>query len=111
MAAFTVTDELLNSPEAEAYFSRADRRVMIGLRATLEILRLPVPAYATRRKSGPTPAKAVLAAFTADNPQPRSTKLPERRPNASPEVVAAAQADRAERLGTPRPLFSQVFDR
>jgi hypothetical protein len=110
MATFSVTDELINSPQAEAYFTRADRRVMIGLRATLELLRLPVPAYAERRIPGPTPAKAVTAAFAADNPRPRSTALPARRPNASQDVVAQAKADRAQRLGTsPGNLFDQIF--
>jgi hypothetical protein len=71
---------------------------MIGLRAALEMLRLPVPDYAQRRKPGPTPAKSVLAAFAADNPQPRSFELPKRKPNASADTVAAHQSARADRL-------------
>lgn len=105
-----VTTDIINSPQAQAYFTRADRRVMIGLRAALEMLRLPVPEYALRRKSGPTPAKATIAAFAADNPAPRSTVLPERKPNASPERLAAAKALHASRLGhSASTVFGQVF--
>lgn len=110
MATFTVTDDILNSNEAEAYFTGADRRVMIGLRATLEILRLPVPEYAKRRKPGPTPAKAVAAAFSADHPSPLPMALRPRKAAARSETVAAAQSARAARLGRPPSfLFNQVF--
>lgn len=110
MGTATVTTDIINSPQAQAYFTRADRRVMIGLRAALEMLRLPVPEYALRRKSGPTPAKATLAAYEADNPSPRSTVLPERKPNASPDRVAAVLALRASGLGAVgSSVFNQVF--
>jgi hypothetical protein len=100
----------INSPQAEAYFARADRRVMIGLRATLEMLGIPIPDYAHRRKPGPTPASAALAAFAADNPTLRSTVLAERRPNASPERVAAVKAANQARFTDARGfLFNQVF--
>ncbi|MBA3678493.1 MAG: hypothetical protein H0W74_14015 [Sphingosinicella sp.] len=109
MATFTVTTELIESPQAEAYFTRADRRVMIGLRATLEMLRLPVPNYAQRRKPGATPAKAALAAYVADNPTPRRMILPERKPNATPERIAAVQAAKAAPAGQTPALYDQVF--
>ena len=73
MASHTVTDDLINSERAAAYFQRADRRVMIGFRATLEMLGLPVPDYANRRKPGRTPAKDVAAAFAADAAVHRDT--------------------------------------
>lgn len=110
MATFTVTDDIINSYQAERYFMRADRRVMIGLRAALEMLGVPVPDYALRRKPGQTPAKVVLAAFRADHPEPPSTTLAPRKANAPKDVVAAARAARDERLGTlPDNLFGQVF--
>jgi hypothetical protein len=110
MGTSVVTTDIINSPQAQEYFTRADRRVMIGLRAALEMLELPVPDYARRRMPGQTPAKAALAAFAADNPAPRSTVLPERKPNASPERVAAATAARDFQMGKPADsLFDQVF--
>jgi hypothetical protein len=95
----TVTPDVLNSPQAAEYFTRADRRVMIGLRACLEMLGLPVPDYAKRRMPGATPAKAMLAAYHADNPQPRPIVIAGRKANASPERIADLQALRATRLG------------
>lgn len=95
MATHNINVAALYSPSAANYFTHADRRVMIGLRATLGILGLPEPEYAHRRKPGRTPAKAVLAAYHADNPQPRSTTLASRKPNASPDVVASAIRARA----------------
>lgn len=110
MATFTVTDDIINSEQAEAYFIRADRRVMIGLRAALELLGLPTPEYARRRKTGPTPAKAAMAAYHADNPQRRPMVLAARRPNAPADLVASSRAARSERLGSlPDNLFGQVF--
>lgn len=107
MTDFTVTDALISSPQAERYFLGADRRVMIGLRATMEMLNLPVPEYAKRRKPGATPAKAALAAYNADNPAPKFLAVPERKPNATPERIATVEATR---LSSPGPnLFDQVF--
>jgi hypothetical protein len=87
-----VIPDILHSPQARAYFLRADRRVMIGLRATLEMLGLDVPDYALRRMPGRTPAKATLAAYAADYPTPRPMELAERKANASPARVAEVQA-------------------
>jgi hypothetical protein len=104
VATFTVTDSIIHSSQAEAYFTRADRRVMIGLRTTLEMLQLPVPDYAKRRKPGRTPAKAALAAYAADNPPPRRLVVPARKPNASPRGLhGGAPAEGSSSL------FDQVF--
>lgn len=94
MATYNVSDDVLNSAAAQQYFSRADRRIIIGLRYTLEMLGLPVPDYAHRRPRQPSPARAVLTAYRADNPEPRATTLAPRKPNASAETVAAARAER-----------------
>lgn len=106
MTTITVNDGILNSPEAEAYFQRADRRVMIGLRATCEILGVPTPIYAERGKPGVTPAKMVTQAYQADNPQLRPLVLPERKPAASPERVQAVKATNQRRLTG---LYNQTF--
>lgn len=92
MTTITLNVEALYSPEAEQYFTRSDRRIMTGLRATLTVLGLPFPDYALRRTPGPNPAAAALAAFHADNPhkRPAFAVLP-RKANASPELVAAAR--------------------
>lgn len=82
---------VLYSPAAESYFTRADRRVMIGLRATLEMVGLPLPDYALRRERGRSPASRVADAFKADHPTGLPTTLALRKPNASPATVAAAK--------------------
>lgn len=94
MAIHNISTDALYSQAAAKYFVNADRRVMIGLRAALELLGLPTPEYAHRRKPGATPGRAVMAAYRADNPEPRATTLAPRKPNASPETVAAARAER-----------------
>jgi hypothetical protein len=94
MATYTVTDDILLSAQAEDYFRRADRRVMIGLRAALEIFGIPLPEYAKRTPPGRKAGKAVLAAYHAERGRPRAYELPARRPNASPEHVAAVKAAR-----------------
>lgn len=81
---------VIYSPEAQGYFARADRRVTIGLRAALELLGIPVPDYAVRRKPGRTPARDVLAAFSADYPKPPMTRIAPRKPNYSPPLIALA---------------------
>ena len=101
MPILTVDTDLLNSPQAATYFTRADRRVMIGLRATLEMLQLPVPAYGLRRPTGQTPAKLALAAYNADHPTVRSTVLAPRKPNATPERIATLESLRASGMGAP----------
>lgn len=69
MAVFTVSDDIINSMQAQDYLTRADRRVLIGVRATLEMLGIPVPEFAKRKPPGRPPARAVAAAFSADNPK------------------------------------------
>lgn len=92
MTIHTVNVTRLRSAAAEDYFTRrADRRVMIGLRATLELLNLPVPEWAIRRKPGMTPARNIERAYRADNPAPLVTTLAPRRPNASASSVANAR--------------------
>jgi len=91
MATHSITDDILNSLAAETYFTRADSRIMIGLRATVELLGLPTPEYAKRRKPGPTPAKRVATAFQADNPVARPTALQPRRENATADQIAEAR--------------------
>ncbi len=92
MAAFTVNDDVIHSPAAVAYFERADRRVLIGVRATLEMLRIPVPEYAKRRPPGRPPAKDIAAAYEADHGKTPSYALAARKPNASPQAVARAKS-------------------
>jgi hypothetical protein len=89
MGTYTVSDDALTSAQAEAYFSRADHRALMGLRATVEILGIPVPDYAVRRKPGRTPAKDVMRAYRADNPAARSHTLAPRKPNAPRAHLAA----------------------
>jgi hypothetical protein len=92
MAIHTIDDDILNSDAAADYFTRADYRVMMGFRATLELLNLPVPVYAIRKKPGRTPARDVAAAYAADHPTPRPMTLAPRKPNASPERIASLVA-------------------
>lgn len=97
MNTLIVTPDVLNSPHAQEYFTSADRRVMIGLRACLEILDIPVPEYAKRKMPGVSPAKAALAAYYGDNPAQRSNVIAARHTNATPERIAEVQALRSLR--------------
>jgi hypothetical protein len=92
MAVYTVTDDMLCSEQAATYFQRADRRVMIGLRASLEILGIPVPDYAKRKPPGVAPSRAVESAYQADHGKPRNYTLAPRKPNATPQAVAKAKS-------------------
>ncbi len=102
MANHTVNDDVINSDVAEAYFSRADPRITAGLRVALEMLGIPVPLYAVRRKPGRTPAGDVLKAFTADNPQPRPMVLAPRKPNYVPPISLSPE-------GSGLGLFNETF--
>jgi hypothetical protein len=107
----TIDDALLYSPNAAAYFSKADPRIMSGLRVACELLRIPMPHYSRRRPPGPTPASRVALAFAADNPAPRTTTLAPRKPNATAERIAAI---RGQNTGKPceapaAGLFDQTF--
>lgn len=83
MATYTVTDDLIRSPSAEDYFCNADRRVVIGLRATLEMLGIPVPDYATRKPPGRHPAKHIMAAYDGDHPKYRPLEYRPPKPRKS----------------------------
>lgn len=82
MATHTVADDALFSREAELYFVGADRRVMIGLRAALELLGLPLPDYAQRKPPGPrtASAKVIAAMYAADHGLPRPRKVRHHEP-------------------------------
>lgn len=60
---------VLDTPGAEAYFTKADPRIMCGCRATLEMLGIPLPDWAKRKPTGPKPGRAIAAAFRADHPE------------------------------------------
>ena len=92
MATYTVADDVLCSEQAASYFQRADRRVLIGLRACLELLNIPVPEYAKRKPPGRPPSQAVAVAYQADHGRPLNYTLAPRKPNATPEAVARAKA-------------------
>jgi hypothetical protein len=65
----TVDTGVFDTPEAEAYFSKADHRILCGCRATLEMLGIELPDWAKRKPTGPKPGKAIIAAYRADNPE------------------------------------------
>ena len=69
MAIRTINDDLILSAEAGDYFKRADRRIMIGLRAALELLDLPIPPYAQRQPTGPRgrSGRGIAARYALDN--------------------------------------------
>lgn len=92
MAVFTINDDIITSEAAKGYFCQADRRVMIGLRAALEMLGIPVPDYAKRRQPGLPPSRSVQAAYRADHRKPRNYTTAPRKPNASLDAVAQAKA-------------------
>src|SRR6476661_6623502 len=65
-----VDTSVLSTDYAETYFTeRADRRIMSGLRATLEMLGIALPDWAERRPTGRKPGRSIAAAFRADNPE------------------------------------------
>lgn len=65
-----VDTSVLSTDYAETYFTeRADRRIMIGLRATLEMLGIPLPEWAERKPTGRKPGRSIAAAYRADNPE------------------------------------------
>jgi hypothetical protein len=65
-----VDTSVLSTDYAESYFTeRADRRIMIGLRATLEMLGIPLPDWAERKPTGRKPGQTIAAAHRADHPE------------------------------------------
>jgi hypothetical protein len=111
MATYTVTDDILASDEAAAYFNRADRRIRSGIRATLQMLAIPLPEYARPKAPGQSPAKSVMLAYAADNPGTRSTTLAPRKANATAERIAALRGQNTGKPCEPPPtgLFDQAF--
>ena len=89
MAEFTVSDDIISSSAAAEYFARADKRVLIGVRATLEMLEIPVPLYAVRRPPGRPPSRAVTDAFAADHGRQPSRPPVHSDPLGSHRIAAA----------------------
>jgi hypothetical protein len=69
MTTLTIDTRVFDLPEAKAYFGKADHRILCGCRATLEMLGIPLPEWASRKPSGPKPGRAIMAAFRADHPE------------------------------------------
>ncbi|MFE9084939.1 hypothetical protein ACQKKG_07950 [Brevundimonas sp. NPDC003935] len=104
----TIDDGVLNSPEAEAYFTtKADRRVLIGFRAALEMLAIPLPEYARRKETGrPTTTKLIARQYAEDNPQPRTGDTLSRR---SASTGLSAQQRRSQpKTGDAREITRQA---
>lgn len=111
MATYTVTDDILLSDAAAAYFERADRRIRGGMRATLKMLAIPLPEYARPKAPGQSPARLVMLAYAADNPTHRPMTLAPRKPTATPERIAALSGQNMA-TGREAPgigLFDQAF--
>ena len=111
MATYTVTDNILSSDEAAAYYSRADRRIRSGIRATLHMLAIPLPEYARPKAPGQSPAKSVMLAYAADNPAPRATTLAPRKDNSTAERIAAIRGQNTDKPceAPSTGLFDQAF--
>ncbi|MGN7099162.1 hypothetical protein [Brevundimonas diminuta] len=121
----TIDDGVLNSPEAEAYFTtKADRRVLIGFRAALEMLAIPLPEYARRKETGrPTTTKLIARQYAEDNPQPRtgdtlsprsagsglSVQQRRRQPARLAQSRAAPKTGDAREITRQASLFRQAF--
>jgi hypothetical protein len=77
---------------------------MIGMRATLEMLGIPVPSYATRKPPGRPPARAIADAFSTDErnggngwPVPAFLMHADRDAHLAKAKLAKAQARIAKR--------------
>ncbi len=108
MATYTVNDDIVASAAARDYFIHADRRVMIGLRAALEMLRIPLPEYATRKPPGPAPSRAVAAAYQADQGARAAPKHVGSDPLGEHRLSAAVAKGKAK-LARRSDLFTQTF--
>ena len=111
MAVHTVNDDIINSPAAKEYYSRADSRVLIGVRATLEMLGIPTPEYAKRKPPDRPPAKAVNAAYRANNPGEPTAK-PVHADPLGPHRIAAAVAKAQAKITdrATRSLYDTTFN-
>jgi hypothetical protein len=100
MTTYTVSTDEINSPEAAAHFSKADHRVLRGIRYVCETLAIPIPDYAQRKVPGRPPSRVIAAAYAANNQrQPTGAPRYQRHQPASAERVAAAKQRQAERFG------------
>lgn len=68
----------LDAPQVAAYFDKADRRITSGFRLALQVLGIPLPAYAERKPSGPRPVADLMADLDRDT-GPISTYREEKR--------------------------------
>jgi hypothetical protein len=103
MAEFTVSDDIISSSAAAEYFARADKRVLIGVRATLEMLEIPVPQYAVRRPPGRPPSRAVADAFAADHGKTRPQRPVSQDPLGEHRLAAAVAKAAARAAKTTNP--------
>jgi hypothetical protein len=67
----TIDTAVLHSTQTAIYLANADRRIVVGFRAALEMLGLPVPEAALRRPSGRNGIAAIMKDYT-DNNMPRN---------------------------------------
>lgn len=104
----TIDDGVLNSPEAEAYFTtKADRRVLIGFRAALEMLAIPLPEYARRKETGrPTTTKLIARQYAEDNPQPSTAAT--LSPRSAATGLSAQQRRAQPKTGDDRAITRQA---
>lgn len=111
MTIHTIDDTILHGGSAEAYFRGGDRRIMIGMRTALELLKLPTPEYCLRRLPGKVSKAGVALAYAADNLAPRSTTLAPRKANATPERIAALNGQSTPKASAlpAVSLFDQAF--
>jgi hypothetical protein len=100
VATYTITDDKLHNEHVAEYFTRADSRITSGFRQALELFEIPLPEYAKRKPPGPRPCRGLVAALAGDYPAERPNMTTyTRKPNASPERVAAARQRSRNRLG------------
>ena len=63
----SVDTAVLHSPQTAAYLANADRRIVIGFRAALEMLGIALPEAALRRPYGRSGVATIMRAYNADN--------------------------------------------
>lgn len=91
----TVDPGPLHTAAMTTYLATADRRIVIGFRAALEALKVPVPAAALRRPSGRPTIINLVQAFNADNPV-AAVRDSQERLSAGNEISKARQAARSD---------------
>lgn len=90
----TVDPRPLHSAAMTRYLTTADRRIIIGFRAALEALKVPVPEAALRRPSGRPTIINLVQAYNADNPV-EAIRDNQERLGAGNEISKAQQAARS----------------